>query len=126
MSYISYIKRLASLVSLSHGTGSILTTLKFVLMEILFRFSVAFAALLLQSSFALQYREHKFFHGGKYNLSLVKDPSTGDLHFQAVAETLGWVGFGIAAKNTSMQEMDCIVAGVKNGVGYINVSISLA
>ena len=61
--------------------------------------------------------------GGRMLISWSYDAETDKLNLQINASTVGWIGFGFAlfAPN-GMQDYDVILAGYKNGAGYIYVS----
>lgn len=58
--------------------------------------------------------------GGRMLISWSYDAETDKLNLQINASTVGWIGFGFAlfAPN-GMQDYDVILAGYKNGSGYI-------
>lgn len=51
------------------------------------------------------------------------DSSTNELYFKLKARANGWVGLGLSNKNYHMVDMDVVIAGVKNGQGYIGVRL---
>ena len=63
---------------------------------------------------------------GRMLVSWSYDAATDKLILQVNATTVGWVGFGFAlfAPN-NMQDYDVILAGYKDGSGYIYVSFNL-
>lgn len=64
---------------------------------------------------------------GRILVSWTYDEGAGKLSFTVNATTVGWVGFGFAhlAPN-KMQDYDLILAGYKEGRGYIYVSYEVS
>ena len=81
---------------------------------------------LTQLSAASSTRTNISFDEGRILVSWSYDEEADKLSFTVNASTVGWVGFGFArfAPN-KMQDYDLILAGYKEGRGYIFVSFKV-
>ena len=65
-------------------------------------------------------------NNGNYNASWMYNSSMDTLHFMVEVRTTGWIGFGVATQApNNMIGYDVAVGGVRTGVGYLKVIVSL-
>ncbi|XP_031564421.1 uncharacterized protein LOC116299844 isoform X2 [Actinia tenebrosa] len=68
---------------------------------------------------SIVYDKEISFRNGIYRMFWKFDSTTNELFFKLRARANGWVGLGLSNKNRHMEEMDVVIAGVKDGHGYI-------